>query len=169
MEDRTSGELILPDRRFRTLFLPLLASGGVTAAVMILVTPFLSDLSLDGYLPLDSGFQRGAVIALLTYILFRLLYPIAADRLIPHGGAVSVPWELTAEALILNGETIPRDSIRQVHIWDNRNALGQIQPGCIVNIERNGKNILLRSLTRGGEAEESAARLKAFAEALRKK
>ena len=93
MEDRTSGELILPDRRFRTLFLPLLASGGVTAAVMILVTPFLSDLSLDGYLPLDSGFQRGAVIALLTYILFRLLYPIAADRLIPHGGAVSVPWE----------------------------------------------------------------------------
>ena len=67
--------------------------------------------------------------------------------------------------MTLGGETIPRRDIVQVYLWPERDALGHAGGGCTVNIERQGKNILLRT-PGGAEAAPAAEELKALASAL---
>ena len=80
---------------------------------------------------------------MLAYVLFRLLYP-AALRRFPGGGTRTVTWTVTADALSVDGRTVPRSDVREVHIWPGRDALGHPLPGWTVNIETAGKNIFLR-------------------------
>ena len=60
----------------------------------------------------------------------------------------------------------PLRSIKNVYCWPNRDALGVTNPGWTVNIKTTGKNLLLRSLREGEEAERSALRLRALVVAL---
>ena len=103
---------------------------------------------------------------LLAYVLLRVFYPVF-DRLLPGGRREeSVEWTVSGSTLKLAGTSIGRDQIRSVHCWPNRDALGNDKPGWTVNIETDGKNILLRSLSEEGRAEQSAQSLRNLVEAL---
>ncbi|MBU5625825.1 hypothetical protein KQI82_02600 [Oscillibacter sp. MSJ-2] len=116
-------------------------------------------------LPLDA-LPLSIVSALLAYVLLRVFYP-AFDHLLPGGKREeSVDWVVSASALTLAGKSIDRSGIRAVHCWPNRDALGNDKPGWTVNIETDGKNILLRSLTGEDRAEQSAQALQSLVEAL---
>ena len=65
---------------------------------------------------------QAVVCALTAYLLFRLLYP-AISALLP-GGQQSVSWSVTATELRLGGQTVDRDTIKMVHCWPGRDALG---------------------------------------------
>ena len=107
-----------------------------------------------------------ALLALMAYVLFRVFYGWM-DRAFP-GQAVlrTVRWSLDENCLTLDGQEIPRSSIRQVHCWPNRDALGHSLPGWTVNIETTGKNRLLRSVTAGPGAELSVRQLRELTQAL---
>ena len=107
---------------------------------------------------------QAVVCALTAYLLFRLLYP-AISALLP-GGQQSVSWSVTATELRLGGQTVDRDTIKMVHCWPGRDALGNRRSGYTVNIETAGKNFLLRSAAEGQDAEKSAAQLRALVSAL---
>ena len=151
-----SGELLLENRIGKYDILALAGTAALVGAVMFLISPLV---------PLSEPVARGAVIALATYVLFRVCYPFLRGRF-HNSGAQSVHWELSGDALALGERIIPRSAIRNVYVWPNRNALGQTRPGLVVNIETDGKNELLRSLTRGDEIEVSVERLKELARAL---
>ena len=107
-----------------------------------------------------------ACMALLAYVLFRVLYP-AAVRLMPGGDAVqSIPWTVDDDALTLNGTALPRSAIKMVHVWPNRDALGIRSAGWVVNIETTGKNRVFRSLSEGENADRSAQSLEMLVTAL---
>ncbi len=108
------------------------------------------------------GGVRGGLLALTAYAGFRVFYGWLGKAGAPAGRTVS--WELTADALILDGRSIPRASLRQVHCWPNRDALGHSLPGRTVNIETSGGNLLLRSAAEA--PEESERQLRALVEAL---
>ena len=108
--------------------------------------------------------DRAVVCALTAYLLFRLLYP-AISALLP-GGTQSVSWSVTATELRLGGDTVDRDTIKMVHCWPGRDALGNRRSGYTVNIETAGKNFLLHSLAEGQDAEKSASELRALVSAL---
>ena len=101
---------------------------------------------------------RGAVGALVAYLIAREGY----RRLYPGGTVRRIAWTLTDAELTLDGESIPRTSIRAVHCWENRNAFGQSRPGWVVNIETTHQNKLLRSADAEGAADELATLVKAL-------
>ena len=112
------------------------------------------------------GLALTVTAALLCYVLFRVLYP-AVSQLIGKGeGGRTVTWTVTADALVLDGQSISRSSIKQVHCWPNRDALGHTEAGWTVNIETQGKNQVLRSLKEGENVERSARQLRALVIAL---
>ena len=112
------------------------------------------------------GAARSAVIAVLTYILFRVFYG-ELGRLLPEGGsAQTLEWTLSADTLTLGETVIPRETIRQVHCWPNRDSLGQDLPGWTVNIETDGKNQVLHSVPEGPERAPSERQLRALVCAL---
>ena len=116
-------------------------------------------------LPIDA-LPLSILSALLAYVLLRAFYPVF-DRLLPGGRREEfVEWTVSGSTLKLAGTSIGRDQIRSVHCWPNRDALGNDKPGWTVNIETNGKNILLRSLSEEGRAEQSAQSLRNLVEAL---
>ena len=99
---------------------------------------------------------------LISWMLYGLL-----DRALPSTIPIrTVDWSLTEDALTLGGQAIPRDTIRQVHCWPNRDALGHSLPGWTVNIETTGKNRVLRSVRSGAEAETSERLLRELVETL---
>lgn len=151
-----SGELILQGtdswkRIVPALLLSCIAAGGITVLVF-------SRLHLEGM-----GLAVSA--ALVVYVLFRIFYP-ACEKLLPGGGTKTVIWRMTGTDLILGEKTIPLRSIKMVHCWPARDALGHQSPGWTVNIETTGKNLVLRSLKEGDQTESSALRLRAMVMAL---
>lgn len=147
-----------------------LENGGVwkhTVPVILLsaAAAILVDLLVVVRLPLE-GLAQTIVIALVTYVLFRIFYP-AFSQLLPQQEVLrTVSWTLTAETLTIGDDVIPRDTIRQVHCWPNRDALGNRFAGWTVNIETKGKNRVLRSVTDEKLAESSARHLRELVEAL---
>ncbi|MBQ9347375.1 MAG: hypothetical protein IJT94_08580 [Oscillibacter sp.] len=137
MTESETGTLNIQDRTLRAVLPPLcaavLASALLTAAAVPLLFPLLH----------ITGSASGAAAAILAYVLFRVLFPYASRRF-PGGGTRRVTWEVTADALTIDGRTIARNSIKNIHIWPNRDALGHTLPGWTVNIETTGKNLLLR-------------------------
>ena len=111
-----------------------------------------------------TGLARGIVAALGAYVIFRLLYPMTAGMF--PGGREETTWMVTADKLVLGQTEIPLDTIKTVHCWPNRDALGQKGSGWTVNIETTGKNALLRSCTKEQEAKQSARQLRALVTAL---
>ena len=57
-------------------------------------------------------------------------------------------------------------TIKTVHCWTNRSALGTADGGLTINIETPGKNRVLRSLRSGQEAETSDRLLRELVEAM---
>lgn len=150
-----SGELLLESRKGA---LPALAlSCLLTLGIALVCLRFL-------HLP-ESGVLRGAAGAFLAYVLFRVLYP-AMNELLSGGPDARGTWRVTEDTLYLNEEAIPRSSIRQVYCWPNRNALGQTQAGWTVNIELDRGHRVLRSRSKGGEAEYARRQLRAMVVAL---
>lgn len=149
-----SGELTLEKTNWMGTLLAVLLACAVTVVLMLL---FLPRLGL-------TGFSRGAVAALGAYVIFRLLYPMTAS-LFP-GNKEETTWTVTADKLVLGQREIPLDTIKMVHCWPNRDALGQQGSGWTVNIETTGKNQLLRSCTKEQDAKESARQLRALVIAL---
>lgn len=149
-----SGELLL-ETRGKTL--PALGLSCLLTAGAALV--FLRRL------PLSGGAARGAAAALLAYVLFRILYP-ALRRLLPGRAAAAGTWTVTPETLYLNGTAIPREEIRQVYCWPNRDALGHAGGGWTVNLETDGGHHVLRTLSEGADADRSVRQLRAMVVAL---
>ena len=94
--------------------------------------------------------------------LLRRCRELAGDALEP--GAVTFLGH--PDTLVLGEVSIPRESIKMVHCWPNRDSLGFSTPGWTVNIETDGKNQVLRTLTEGSPAETSAALLRELVVAL---
>ena len=156
----TTGKLILEQRDWKRTALVWGASFLLTVAVLV---------PLAKALPWE-GLTRGAALAVAAYVLMRCSYRIFSTVLFrgaPDSAAYrTVTWTVTEDALTLDGRTIPRSAIRNVHCWPNRDSLGYSTPGWTVNIETDGKNELLRSLTEGTPAETSAALLRKLVVAL---
>ena len=151
-----SGELLLKNHSWRQVLPGLVLSIAIAAGVTFLSLQFLS----------LTGFARGAVAAFIAYVLFRVLYPVCTG-LFSRGKAASAgTWRVTPDTLYLNDTAIPRASIRQVHCWPNRDALGHAGAGWTVNIETTGKNYLLRTLTEGEDVDRSVRQLRAMVVAL---
>lgn len=149
-----SGELTLEKSGWPRLAATVAAVCALDAALMVFLLPHLH----------LTGMAQAVVCALTAYLLFRLLYP-AISALLP-GGQQSVSWSVTATELRLGGRTVDRDTIKMVHCWPGRDALGNRRSGYTVNIETAGKNFLLRSAAEGQDAEKSAAQLRALVSAL---
>ena len=129
------------------------------AAALVLTWLLMSRVAL-------SEMPFAIVSVLIAYVLFRVFYP-AVSHLIPQQDVLrTVRWTLTGGALTIGDDVIPRDTIRQVHCWPNRDALGNRFAGWTVNIETTGKNRLLRSVTDEKLAESSARHLRELVEAL---
>ena len=137
MTEPQTGTLLIQDRAVRTVLPPLLLSLLLDALVCAIAIPLLYVFFSQA-----SGAARGAGTALLAYGLFRILYPLVSRRF-PSGGTRAVSWEVTADTLSLDGRRTVRDSIKTVHVWPNRDSLGNPLPGWVVNIETTGQNILL--------------------------
>ena len=152
-----SGELILENNgRWKqtvpAVLVTCLLAGGLLALC-------LRRLSLK-------GMGLAITAALLAYVLFRVLYPVFAQLFAKGERGQAGTWRVTPDTLYLNDLAIPRDTIKMVHCWPNRDALGHPGAGWTVNIETTGKNQLLRSLTEGEEVDHAVRQLRALVVAL---
>ena len=151
-----SGELLLKNHSWRQVLPGLLLAAAAAAGVTFWALQ---------YLPLE-GLAQAAVAAFIAYVLFRVLYPVCTGLFSKGQTASAGTWRVTEDTLYLNDTAIPRSSIRQVHCWPNRDALGHAGAGWTVNIETTGKNHLLRTLTEGADADRSIRQLRAMVVAL---
>ena len=149
-----SGELILKRSSCRQTALALAAASLLSGGVMLAL---MSVAHLQG-MTLAIG------AAVLVYVLFRVFYP-SAVKLLPQQNE-RLKWTLTDTALFLGQKEIPLASIKTVHCWPNRDALGNVLGGWTVNIETTGKNHLLRSLKEGPDMERSVNSLHELVEAM---
>lgn len=149
-----SGELIVKGGGGKKTALSLI----LTAALVILVMmPMARVLQTN----LQTGMLTQIGIAILVPILIWLLYPQMA-KLLPggkDGGKQTLRWSIQNQTLTLGDTEIPLSEIKMVYCWKKND-------GWTVNIETTGKNVLLRSLDEGAEAERSAQRLYDLVEAL---
>lgn len=109
-----SGELLLKNHSWRQVLPGLLLAAAAAAGVTFWALQ---------YLPLE-GLAQAAVAALIAYVLFRVLYPVCTGLFSKGQTASAGTWRVTEDTLYLNDTAIPRSSIRQVHCWPNRDALG---------------------------------------------
>ncbi len=152
-----SGELLLKASSARRTALSV--AGAVLAA------GFAAFLFLR-LSPLEEGLARAVLAAVLAYVIFRVVYPVIAGALGRGQASRTMVWRLSGETLYLDELAIPRASIKMVHCWPNRDALGHQGTGWTVNIETTGKNQVLRTLTEGEELERSVTGLWALVTAL---
>ena len=152
-----SGELLLENNgRWKRIVPAVLVTCLLTGGVMALC---LRRLSL-------TGMGLAITAALTAYVLFRVLYPIFDQAFSKGERGEGGTWRVTLDTLYLNDTAIPRSTIKMVHCWPNRDALGHAGTGWTVNIETTGKNHLLRSLTGGEDADRSIRQLRALVVAL---
>ncbi len=152
-----TGELILKSGvRWKQILPAVVLTAGVTFAV---VWPMMTRMKGD-------GLMWAAMAALMTYVLWRVLYPLLV-KLMPGGEKPgAVVWELRGDVLQLGEDTIPLDSIKMVHCWPNRDALGHRLEGWTVNIETTGKNRVLCSVEDGPQVQASEESVHALVTAL---
>ena len=149
--------------------LTLESGGGWKHTVPVTALSILAALAAAWFVATQlrlTGWTLTIAAALTAYVVFRMLYGLL-DRALPSTIPIrTADWSLTEDALTLDGQTIPRDTIRQVHCWPNRDALGHSLPGWSVNIETTGRNQLLRSLAEGPLADRSVQQLHDLVDAL---
>lgn len=125
-----SGEITVQERSLKAELVTLILAGAAASALTLV----LFRVARVG------GAVAGIAGALSAYVAYRILYgalnPSTSRR---------IAWALTDAELLLDGNTIPRASIRGVYCWPNRDALGHTRPGRVVNIETGRRNTLLRS------------------------
>lgn len=139
----------------------VLSAAGALALLSVMA------LCLRQYLTVElSTGAEAVVLAILAYVAFRVLYGILGRALPGDTQIRTVAWAINGGVLTLDGKAIPLGSIRQVHCWPNRDALGHSLPGWTVNIETTGRNQLLRSVAEGPAEELSARQLHALVDAL---
>ena len=156
-----SGTLLVENERRWQRTLPAVLLSAVGAGVL---TWFTFSRLPEGWF--SSELAQVACMALLAYMLFRVLYP-AVSRMMPGGDAArTVAWTVSGDTLTLDGAELPRGAIKMVHVWPNRDALGIRGGGWVVNIETTGKNRVFRSLGGGADADRSARSLEELVSAL---
>lgn len=153
------GELILENggwkRRLPAAFVTILAEVAV-------LWPAISLMVRRGV----HGLMLQISTAVLALVLWWVLYPAVSRLFFREQGSGRVRWALTGDSLTIGGDVIPLDTVKTVHCWANRSALGTADGGLTVNIETSGKNRVLRSLRSGREAETSERLLRELVEAL---
>lgn len=166
-----SGNIMVSAGSGRRTLLRLVLSLAATAAAAYLLWPTVEPLLERVNVGAMWGIQnmtkiaRSALVAVGAYVVFSLLW-YCFERLLPDSGeAGMLPWRVESGTLTLGEASIPLESIRKVHCWPGRNALGQSTGNMVVNIETTGKNRVLRTLS-GARAEESAASLEQLVRAL---
>ena len=106
------------------------------------------------------------VFGVLVLVLWWALYPVLSRAFSKGKDSGRVRWTLTEEQLTIGDDVICLDTVKTVHCWTNRSALGTADGGLTVNIETSGKNRVLRSLRAGEEAAESERLLRELVTAL---
>ena len=102
----------------------------------------------------------------LGLVLWWVLYPAVSRLFSRERENGRVRWTLTGDSLTIGEDVIPLETVKTVHCWANRSALGTADGGLTVNIETSGKNRVLRSLRSGQEAETSDRLLRELVEAM---
>ena len=154
-----TGELILKNGKRWKQILP--------AVVLTVVATFACVWPLIHHVK-AAGMMKGIMAALITYILFRTLYPALAGMMPGGAKVLRTAWSVTGDALTIGEDRIALADIKLVHCWPNRDALGHQLSGWIVNIETKPghKNRILYSLDEGQEVETSVERLHELVTAL---
>ena len=154
-----NGELILENGGWKRR-LPAAASTAVL--VLLVVWPAVKLMVRRGV----HGLMLQISTAVLALVLWWVLYPVVSRLFSKGEGREPVRWTLTGDSLTIGEDVIPLETVKTVHCWANRSALGTADGGLTVNIETNGKNRVLRSLRSGQEAETSDRLLRELVEAM---
>lgn len=155
-----TGELILKNAKRWKQILP--------AVVLTALATFACVWPLMTRVQTGDMMMRAIMAALVTYILWRVLYPVLAGMMPGGDKILKQTWTLSDGTLRLNEKTIALSDIKMVHCWPNRDALGHQLSGWIVNIEMKGskKNHILYSLDEGQNVDASVESLHQLVTAL---
>lgn len=154
-----NGELILENGGWKR-HLPGAAATAVLA--LLAVWPAVKLMVRRGV----HGLMLQISTAVLALVLWWVLYPVVSRLFSKGEGRGPVRWTLTGDRLTIGEDVILLDTIKTVHCWTNRSALGTADGGLTINIETTGKNRVLRSVRSGAEAETSERLLRELVEAL---
>ena len=154
-----TGELILENSGWKRR-LPAMAATAVAEAAV--VWPAVALMLRRGV----HGLMLQISTAVLALVLWWVLYPAVSRLFFREGEHGRVRWTLTGDSLTIGEDVIPLGTVKAVHCWANRSALGTADGGLTVNIETSGKNRVLRSLRSGQEAETSDRLLRELVEAM---
>ena len=154
-----TGELILENSGWKRR-LPAMAATAVAEAAV--VWPAVALMLRRGV----HGLMLQISTGVLVLVLWWALYPVLSRAFSKGKDSGRVRWTLTEEQLTVGSDAIPLDTVKMVHCWTNRSALGTADGGLTVNIETSGKNRVLRSLRAGEEAAESERLLRELVTAL---
>ena len=154
-----TGELILENGGWKRR-LPAAAATAVLA--LLVVWPAVKLMVRRGV----HGLMLQVSTAVLALVLWWVLYPVVSRLFSKREGREPVRWTLTGDRLTIGEDVISLDTIKTVHCWTNRSALGTADGGLTINIETTGKNRVLRSVRSGAEAETSERLLRELVEAL---
>ena len=154
-----TGELILENGVWKRR-LPAAAATAVLA--LLVVWPAVKLMVRRGV----HGLMLQISTAVLALVLWWVLYPVVSRLFSRERENGRVRWTLTEDSLTIGEDVIPLGTVKAVHCWANRSALGTADGGLTVNIETSGKNRVLRSLRSGQEAETSDRLLRELVEAM---
>ena len=154
-----TGELILENGGWKRR-LPAAAATAVLA--LLVVWPAVKLMVRRGV----HGLMLQISTAVLALVLWWVLYPAVRRLFSKREGREPVRWTLTGDRLTIGEDVISLDTIKTVHCWTNRSALGTADGGLTINIETTGKNRVLRSVRSGAEAETSERLLRELVETL---
>ena len=154
-----TGELILENGGWKRR-LPAEAATAVLA--LLVVWPAVKLMVRRGV----HGLMLQISTAVLALILWWVLYPAVSRLFFREGEHGRVRWTLTGDSLTIGEDVIPLETVKTVHCWANRSALGTADGGLTINIETTGKNRVLRSVRSGAEAETSERLLRELVETL---
>ena len=154
-----TGELILKNAKRWKQILPAVVLTAI--ATFACVWPLMTRVRAD-------GLMKGIMAALVTYILWRVLYPVLAGMMPGGDKVLRQSWSLSGGKLQLGDRTLELANVKMVHCWPNRDALGHQLSGWIVNIEMEGsrKNCILYSLDEGKDVDASVESLHQLVTAL---
>ena len=154
-----TGELILENGGWKRR---LPAAAATAAAEVAVVWPAVALMLRRGV----HGLMLQISTGVLVLVLWWALYPILSRAFSKGEGNGRVRWTLTEEKLTIGDDVISLDTVKTVHCWPNRSALGTADGGLTVNIETSGKNRVLRSLRAGEKAAESERLLRELVTAM---
>ena len=154
-----TGELILENGGWKRR---LPAAAAIAVLALLVVWPAVKLMVRRG----GHGLMLQISTAVLALVLWWVLYPAVSRLFFREKENGRVRWTLTGDSLTIGEDVIPLGTVKMVHCWANRSALGTADGGLTVNIETSGKNRVLRSLRSGQEAETSDRLLRELVEAM---